>query len=110
MSSSVYRLGAENLSAMLCPCSLQRSLPVDRQVSLIKDQVEMFTLKGLSCFYANSSDQEAKHSVLAGKCQFLYISSETLLTDRQWREILKSPVVQYCRRPFLPHERSRGLR
>ena len=71
------------------PGSLRRSSPLDRQVSisvvspliaLVKDQVETFTLKGLSCFYANSSDQEAKHSVLAGECQLLYISPETLLT------------------------------
>ena len=62
-------------------------------IALIKDQVETFTLKGLSCFYANSSDQEAKHSVLAGECKLLYISAETLLTDCQWREILQSPTA-----------------
>ena len=62
-------------------------------IALIKDQIETFTRKGLTCLFADSTSDEVQHSVLAGECQLLYISPETLLANRQWREIVQTPVV-----------------
>ena len=59
--------------------------------SLIKDQIESFTRKVLSRLFANLSDEETQQSVLTGEYQLLYISLESLLAYRQWREIVQSP-------------------
>ena len=51
-------------------------------IALIKDQVDNFKLKGIRSVYS-STDEEAKLSVLSEEFQFIIISPEMLITDRQ---------------------------
>ena len=59
-------------------------------IALMKDQVDSFKKKGIRSVYVSPTDEEAKLSVLSGEFQLVYISPETLITDRQWRKILES--------------------
>ena len=40
------------------------------------------------------SEQGSQDLVMCGEAQLLYMSPETLLTDKEWRDILESPIVQ----------------
>ena len=68
-------------------------LIVSPLVSLMKEQVSIFGRKGLTAIYVN--DEDSKLSLLSGTlAQLIYVSPETLLTDREFRDILESPVIQ----------------
>ena len=55
--------------------------------------MSIFGRKGLTAIYVN--DEDSKLSLLSGTlAQLIYVSPETLLTDREFRDILESPVIQ----------------
>ncbi len=58
------------------------------------DQYEKFTRRGLSVEVVGGSEPEDLDNVRNGKAQLVYISSEALLTNLQWREKLRSQVYQ----------------
>ena len=63
-------------------------------ISLMKDQVAAFQKKGVKAVHITPSDSETLLSVMAADFQLIYISPETLLTDREWRDVLQSPLFQ----------------
>ena len=88
---------ASPLSSTVCatkqvPCT-SLVIVVSPLIALMKDQVETFMRKGLKAVYA-SSDEESKHAILTGGFQLVYLSPESLLTDREWRVILEGPLFQ----------------
>ena len=73
-------------------CGKSMVIVVSPLQALMKEQVSACTEKGLNAVVA--SDQCAQDLVLSGNVQLLYISPETLLTNREWRDVLESPLVQ----------------
>lgn len=63
-------------------------------ISLMKDQVAAFQKKGVKAVHVTPSDSETLLAVMAGDFQLIYISPETLLTDHEWRDVLRSPLFQ----------------
>ena len=58
-------------------------------VSLMKDQVQSYSSKGIKCsFIRESMNESEKKAVLNGKYQVLYASPESLLTVDMWRDML----------------------
>ena len=60
--------------------------------ALMRDQAAIYNSKGLSTVIG--SEQGSQDLVMCGEAQLLYMSPETLLTDKEWRDILESPIVQ----------------
>ena len=64
--------------------------------SLMMDQRQKFSRYGLATEFVGEAQQDlyAIARVKEGKIQLLYISPESLLTNHQWREMLRSDVYQ----------------
>ena len=73
-------------------------LVVSPLISLMKDQVEKYSGKGVKCAYIgqeNESDSPSlDESILKGEYHILYSSPESLLGNNKWRDMLSSPVYQ----------------
>ena len=63
-------------------------------IALMKDQESSFGKKGVRAVHVTKEDEETMLAVMAGNYQLIYISPETLLTDRQWRHVIESPLFQ----------------
>ena len=61
-------------------------------VSLIKDQIKKYGLKGLKC--ASIGDEMDQAGIMNGQYQILYSSPEALLRNSHWRDMLGSHVYQ----------------
>ena len=75
-------------------CSAAMVIVVSPLISLMKDQVAAFQKKGVKAAHITPSDSETLLSVMAADFQLIYISPETLLTDHEWRDVLRSPLFQ----------------
>ena len=63
--------------------------------ALMKDQVQSLERRGVRAAYLHSgTDGDAHSGVCAGEYQLLFMSPETLLRDKGWRDILLSPIYQ----------------
>ena len=64
--------------------------------SLMMEQQAKFTTLGLCCEFVGElqQDVESMSNVQKGLVQLLYISPESLLSNPQWREMLRLPVYQ----------------
>ena len=65
-------------------------------ISLMKDQAAKFSERGLKCAYVgeDQDDPAVKAAVIAGDCQLVYMSPESLLCVLHWREMFRSGVYQ----------------
>ena len=65
-------------------------------LSLMKDQVSSFNSRGLKCEFVGTEQTDANAVARAkdGKCQLVYISSESMLTVLHWRHMFQSAVHQ----------------
>ena len=63
-------------------------------IALMKDQVDSFTRKGIKAIHVSMHDEESVLSAMAGDYELIYISPESLLTDKQWRHHLAGPFIQ----------------
>ena len=58
-------------------------------VALMKDQVALYSSKGVSAAYiSRETDYEMARGVTEGRYQLVYFSPESLLCSRKWRETL----------------------
>ena len=64
--------------------------------SLMMEQRTKFTMLGLRCEFVGElqQDLESISDVQNGRVQLLFISPESLLSNPQWREMLRIPVYQ----------------
>ena len=74
--------------------SNSQALIVSPLIALMKDQESSFGKKGVRAVHVTKEDEETMLAVMAGNYQLIYISPETLLTDRQWRHVIESPLFQ----------------
>ena len=63
-------------------------------VSLMQDQREKFSPRGLTVDYVGSSDEGAHERIKQGMCQLVYVSPEALLCCLHWRELLRTELWQ----------------
>ena len=61
-------------------------------VSLMKDQIKKYGLKGLKC--ASIGDEMDQAGIVNGQYQIVYSSPEALLRNSHWRDMLGSRVYQ----------------
>ena len=61
----------------------------------MKDQVQSLERKGVTAVVLTAETlEDASEKICDGQYQLLYLSPETLLRDKEWREILQSPTYQ----------------
>ena len=61
----------------------------------MKDQVQSLERKGVKAVFLHSGTcDETKAGIYEGQYQLLFMSPETLLRDKEWRDILQSPIYQ----------------
>ena len=65
-------------------------------LSLMKDQVSIFSSRGLNCEFVGTyqTDANAVLKVKNGDCQLIYISPESMLAVPYWRQMFQSTVYQ----------------
>ena len=65
-------------------------------ISLMLDQKNRFTLRGIKTEFVGGAqtDEQAVEAVINGQVQLVYISPESLLQNRRYRNMLKSAVYQ----------------
>ena len=63
-------------------------------VALTRDQKAKFSPRGLRTEYVGDDDKSAYEAVKAGDCQLVYMTPESLFSNPDWWEMLRSPVYQ----------------
>ena len=66
-------------------------------ISLMADQKAKFSPRGLATEFVGGAQEDvtaAYKAVLEGKCQFVYMTPESLFDNHLWWEMLRSPVYQ----------------
>ncbi|KAL5486998.1 hypothetical protein EMCRGX_G019550 [Ephydatia muelleri] len=65
-------------------------------IALMKDQVTALNSKGVSAAYISSEtdDRAQCEAILRGEVQIVFIGPESLLQNRTWREMLRTPVYK----------------
>ena len=64
-------------------------------LALMKDQVAVFTSKGLSSAYISmDTDSKTRDKAYRGHFQLLFVTPEQILTKKKWRAMLRSNVYQ----------------
>lgn len=70
-------------------------LVISPLVSLIKDQVTYLQKKGIKASFIGGGQVEAKfQQILNGEMNIVYSSPEAMLSNDQWREMIRSPIYQ----------------
>ena len=78
------RQGGHSIVVILSPLS-----------ALMQDQVASFTKRGLKCVALTYGTADENEDVIAmGDVQLVFASPEILLSDRAWRDMLRTPVYQ----------------
>ena len=63
-------------------------------IVLMEDQVEKFSLRGLSAVWVGPCSKEVHQQVINGEYQLVFISPESILSKSKWRKMLLSDVYQ----------------